>query len=368
MVFKQISFGNDSGQLINDIKIKKKIIQYLFNAINLSKYRYTFLNNINRLKFLKENEHFVSPNFHGYNYLLIFTNINDVNMAVMIDRRKLKYNLEHIDYNKLVCTKLECKVSKKIYKGTILDGKFIRNKNDYIFLVQDIYQLMGNNILDQPLDKKIEMLDNTMNTYFSSTPFRNFSIKINKLYTYYEIDILINKVMKNCSLMTNGIIFFPKYSGISIIYLEQKDTLQKNKVTISESNSYKTEKYDKPKSELSSNTTADIILNMKGYLHGRKYGYEAEKSKNIGTFEVRKTDIPDVYDLYLTNQENKLVRQGIAHIPNMKISHLCQDIFRDKNKEIMKCIHFQKFNKWIPMSKSDNKEIDNVDIIVSEST
>ena len=65
MVFKQISFGNDSGQLINDIKIKKKIIEYLFNAINLSKYRYTFLNNINRLKFLKENEHFVSPNFHG---------------------------------------------------------------------------------------------------------------------------------------------------------------------------------------------------------------------------------------------------------------------------------------------------------------
>ena len=107
---------------------------------------------------------------------------------------------------------------------------------------------------------------------------------------------------------------------------------------------------------------------MKGYLHGRKYGYEAEKNKNIGTFEVRKTDIPDVYDLYLTNQENKLVRQGIAHIPNMKISHLCQDIFRDKNKEIMKCIHFQKFNKWIPMSKSENQDIDNVNIIVQDST
>ena len=365
MVFKQISFGNDSGQLINDIKIKKKIIEYLFNAINLSKYRYTFLNNINRLKFLKENEHFVSPNFHGYNYLLIFTNINDTNMAVMIDRRKLKYNLEHIDYQKLACTKIECKVSKKIFKGTILDGKFIRNKNDHIFLVQDVYQLLGNNIIDQPLDKKINMLDSTINQYFSSRPFRNFSLKINKLYTYYEIDHLINNVMKNCSLMTNGIIFFPKYSGISIIYLEQKDVLQKNKVTISESNMFKTEAYNKPASEISSNTTADIILNMKGYLHGRKYGYEYEKNKKIGIFEVRKTQIPDVYDMYLSNEENKLVRQGIAHIPNMKISHLCQDIFRDKNKQIMSCIHSQKFNKWIPMNKSDNQEIDNLDIIAT---
>ena len=79
--------------------------------------------------------------------------------------------------------------------------------------------------------------------------------EIGALFAGFDIDILINKVMKNCSLMTNGIIFFPKYSGISIIYLEQKDVLQKNKVTISESNTYKTEKYDKPKSELSSNNS-----------------------------------------------------------------------------------------------------------------
>ena len=360
MVFKQISFGNDTGQLINDIKIKKKIIEYLFNTINLSKFRYTFLNNVNRLKFLKENEHFVSPNFHGYNYLLVFTKINDSNMVVMIDRRRLKYNIDHIDYQKLVCTKIDAKVSKKLYKGTIVDGKFIRNKNEHTFLVQDVYQLLGNNILDQPLDKKIEMLDGTINTYFSSRPFKNFSLKINKLYTYFEVDHLINKVMKNCSLMTNGIIFFPKYSGISIIYLEQKDTLQKNKVNITESNNFETEKYDKKSVEKTSNTTADIILNMKGYLHERKYGYESEKNKDTAIFEVRKTQIPDVYDLYTLNEENKLERHGIAHIPNMKISHLCQDIFREKNREIMKCVHFSKFNKWVPLIKSESNKIDSI--------
>ena len=34
------------------------------------------------------------------------------------------------------------KVSKKLYNGTILDGKFIRSNNDHIFLIQDVYYLL----------------------------------------------------------------------------------------------------------------------------------------------------------------------------------------------------------------------------------
>ena len=83
-------------------------------------------------------------------------------MAVMIDRRKLKYNIDHIDYNKLACTKIETRISKKLYKGTILDGKFIRNKSDHIFLVQDIYQILGNTVTDMTLDKKIELFMNLL--------------------------------------------------------------------------------------------------------------------------------------------------------------------------------------------------------------
>ncbi len=353
MVYKNISFGCDNAQIINDIKTKKKLMDFLFNTINLSNYRYSFLNNFNRLKYLKENEHYVSPNFHGYNYLFIFTKINGTNLAVMVDRRKLKYNQEHIDYNKLSCVKVDMRISKKMYNGTILDGKFIRSNNNYIYLVQDVYHLLGNSMLDTELSKKINILDSTINTYFSTNPCKNFSIKINKLYEYNELDTMINKVMKGCKLLTNGIIFFSKYSGNSIIYLEKKDTNQNSKVGIIELgetvNSDLTLKPDR---------LNDIIMNMKQYLHGRKYSYMIEDTENLVQLEIRKTKIPDVFDIYIKNENDELIKNSIALIPNMKTSHLCQELFQDSDKEVMVCQYYNKFKKWIPLRKANNDKVD----------
>ncbi|VVU95263.1 hypothetical protein CPAV1605_988 [seawater metagenome] len=355
MVYKNISFGCDNAQMINDIKTKKKLMDFLFNTINLSNYRYSFLNNYNRLKYLKENEHYVSPNFHGYNYLFIFTSVNGTNMAVMIDRRKLKYNQDHIDYNKLSCIKVDMKISKKMYNGTILDGKFIRSNNEYIFLIQDVYYLLGNSMLDTELSKKINILDSTINTYFANNPCHNFNIKINKLYEYKDLDMMINKVMKGCKLLTNGIIFFSKYSGNSIIYLDKKEESSTNtKVQIVESG----ETVDM-NTTLKPDRLNDIIMNMKDYLHGRKYGYMVEESDKMVQLEIRKTKIPDVFDIYLKKEDDKLEKNGIALIPNMKTSHLCQNLFRNSDKEVMVCQYYSKYKKWIPLRKASNDKIDN---------
>ena len=51
---KQINFGNSKGLIINDYNVKNKIFDYLFNSLNLSKYRYVMLNNVQRLSFLKK--------------------------------------------------------------------------------------------------------------------------------------------------------------------------------------------------------------------------------------------------------------------------------------------------------------------------
>ena len=57
--------GNGEGTIINDLDIKTKIIDYLFNSVNLSKYRFNMLESIDQLKYLKANIHYVSPNFSG---------------------------------------------------------------------------------------------------------------------------------------------------------------------------------------------------------------------------------------------------------------------------------------------------------------
>jgi len=354
MGYKNISFGNDNAQQINDIKTKKKIIDFLFNTINLSKYRYTFLNSHSNLKFLKENEHYVSPNFHGYNYLLIFMTINDSHLSIMIDRRKLKYNKEHIDFNKLVCIKVNMNISKKVYNGTILDGKYIRhnnkNSNNYTFLVQDYYFLLGNSVLDVELSQKINMLDSTIKKYFSNVPCKNFNIKINKLYSYHELDTMITKVMPNLKLLTNGIIFFPKHSGTSIIFLNKKETKEETKIEIIEGNKENS-------SSLVPDRLDDIIMNMKTYLHNRNYSYINSSPDSQVNLQLKRTKIPDVYDIYCKNND-ELVKKGIAHIPNMKTSHMCQDYFKNNETKLFKCTYYKKFLKWIPIEEAKNNKID----------
>ena len=47
-------------------------------------------------------------------------------------------------------------------------------------------------------------------------PLKNFKIKINRLYEYNELDNVINKVIPSCDIGIIGLIFYPKYSGITI--------------------------------------------------------------------------------------------------------------------------------------------------------
>ena len=72
-----VKFGNSDAFIINDLDLKTKIIDYIFSIIELSKYRYNMLENIQQLNFLKTNEHYVSPNFKGFNYFLIFYRFKD---------------------------------------------------------------------------------------------------------------------------------------------------------------------------------------------------------------------------------------------------------------------------------------------------
>lgn len=325
---KTITFGSNDASLIIDSQEKKSIIDYLFNTLDLSKYRFNILNNLQRLKFLKQNQHYVAPNFRGYSYLLIFKKIKGVKYAVAIDRRKLKYQRSQVDINKVFIVNLKMKTTESIFRGTIFDGKLINSNNKYIFLIQDCYHLMGNNFLSTELDQKMQLLDNLLNNQFTKSKSDNFIFKINKLYSYNDLPNLINTVMKNCSITCQGLIFFPKFSGITIIYLEKRnDEIPKDKIRIVEAKSY------------------DMIVQLEEFLKSRNYSYEKNSKKK--KFWLKPTEITDVYNLY---DENTFEKVDIAHIPNLKTSHLCYQETKDGEKKKFNCIYFNKFKKWIPLN------------------
>ena len=89
----------------------------------------------------------------------------------------------------------------------------------------------------------------------------------------------------------------------------------------------------------------DLIYNFVDYLKSRTYSYE--KGNKTRKFWLSKTIIPDVYNI--SEKENG-ERIDIAHIPNIKISHMCNETIKDDAFVRFNCVYHTKFKKWIPVS------------------
>lgn len=330
---KNTSFP-DNSHLIYDLDLKTKIIDYLFNTIDLKNYRYNMLENIKQLQHLKEHPHFVSPNFRGYSYYLLFVNINNIQYCVMVDKKKLSYHKDKLDVKTTTIYKIKINTFKNIYRGTIFDCKLIKNNNMYFMLINDCYTLMGNSMISMKLDDKLKYINNIISNHMDNNSNQYFIFKVNKLYNYQDLKELIEDIIPNCNLETNGIVFYPLYSGITKIFINKSNENKNNtssNIVISNNNDI-------------NNLSYDIIKNYVTILHNRKYSYETEGT--VKKLYLEKTDMVDVYNVYTINMKDKY---GIAHIPNMKTSHYCNDIFKNTNIQKFNCIYNEHFKKWIPL-------------------
>lgn len=332
---KKVILGNTEGFLV-DYETRQKAIDWLYSKLDLSKYRYIMLNNVSKLKFLQDNEHYVSPNFKGYNYLLMMLKINDKNLCLAIDRKKLSYHKNQLDMKTIQIIQININTIESMYNGTIFDGKIIKTNNQYVFLIQDCFYLMGNKYLEFDMNEKMNKLDIILKNNFKKDKTSycdNFEFKLNKLYIYKELQELINNLNK-LSIETNGLLFYPKISGINILFLDKKNEKieidSKNCDIIQQQKSY------------------DIINDFVNFLKSRKYSYESNGKNKI--FWLSRTLVPDVYDLTETDNGEKL---GIALIPNLKTSQMCDDIIKDIPIKF-NCIFSNKFKKWIPLNLVNN--------------
>jgi hypothetical protein len=319
-----VKFGESEAFLINDNDFKNKIIDYLFTTINISSYRYNLLETTQQLNFLKLNEHYLSPNFKGYNYLIIFYRHLNQPYCAAIDRKNLSYHRDKVDIKKIPIYKIKVMTSQSIFRGTIMDCKLVKN----IMIIKDCFQIMGNMVVDMDMIDKMNYLDSVIMNQFQKDYCSNFTFKINKLYRYNMLNEVITNIIPKCSFDIQGLVFLPTKSGISIIFVDKKQ-LTESKVDISPVTNVDSPSYH-------------MIHDLKNFLMSRVYSYETNgKKKNL---LLKKTPISDVYELYDNNDDDKL---GIAHIPSIKISNYCNEHVNDIN--IFECIYSKEFNKWIPL-------------------
>jgi len=363
----KIFFGNNEAFFL-DNKNKQYIIDYLYDNIDLSNFRYIMLNTISKLKFLQENIHFVSPNYKGINYLLIMLNINNENLYIIIDRKQLSYHKHQLNITNLKILKINID-SNIFYNNSIFDGKLINKNNKYTFLIQDCFLLLNNKITDILLEQKIEKITEIV----SNIKSKNCDFKLIKLFNYSELDILINDVDNINTNDYNGIIFYPKKSGINIIFINkvnnelnnpQNETFNnkfKNQINeINDTNSNYTG-LNTPQTNIYNNLNynglntqqTNIYNNLNNYdyleyLKSIKYSYELNPIYK--RFWISKTSIPDVYNIHVNKYDTE-GKIGIACVPNLKISYKLNEIITGDDPIEFECIFYKKLKKWIPINK-----------------
>ena len=103
------------------------------------------LNNLQRLTFLKENDHYVTPNFVGYNYLLLFLTVESKKYCVVIDKKRLSYHRNQVNLKKVNIYKLLVNTTSSIFRGTIFDCKLINSVTESTqnLLITKLYLLIN---------------------------------------------------------------------------------------------------------------------------------------------------------------------------------------------------------------------------------
>ena len=160
--------GNVDGvQLPNSIKYK--VIDYLYSKVDLSKHRYDMLS-LDKLKYLQENEHYLSLNYKGFNYyLIIFETEYQVGTnkkyCILIDKKKLKYNKNQLDMKTTHIVQIHMNLPEELYKGSIFYGKLSQSSSKSLFIIQDCFYLSGNNLLKMDMIEKIHKIDKVINSF-----------------------------------------------------------------------------------------------------------------------------------------------------------------------------------------------------------
>ena len=317
----------ESNLLSNNIK--NKIIEYLYSFVDLSKHRYSMLS-LDKLKYLQECEHYVALNYKGFNYFLIMLEIENKKYNILIDKKKLSYYKNQLDINAVRITQINMNLteSNELYNGSIFSGKLIQSTSKSIFIIQDCFYLSGKNLLKLDMMEKINKIDYVINNFLKKY-CKNFEFKINTIYKYNDLNNLINNILPKSIVSTQGIIFYPKISGNTIIFLGNNDNKKID--------------YNTNNNEIIEQSSYHIIYNFVDFLKSRTYSYENGVKKVLW---LSKTDIIDVYNIHENELDDK---QGIALIPCLKISHMCKDNIINKPIQF-NCVYSIKFKKWIPIS------------------
>ena len=373
---KPVKLGNEKAlQITNALHIQEltnKINQY---GIDIEYKRYHFLDK-NRANELKQKEHSFVLNTYGAKFLLFLTYVNFKPYALYINRKNATFFL------------VKTRFDVTLYQDTILEGETIKINEKWYFYVGDCLVYKNENIIVQSYVKRYEILGNILaNEYVSDSYMEPFEIIMKDKYEYEDIIGVKNKLIGILPFRVNGYVFkCLENASYDILYIfpecrnKQADDgggtvvpplpplFGGNKsstltATCRDGNKSSTltatcgggttvpplpPLFEGNKSSSNCQEGGAMQSQVKPQL--QKSSHMQPKGKDDATFLMKKTEFPDVYEIYMFDSSNsKKAKIGYAGIPNIECSVMVKNWFLDKEEIYAKCKKNPVNDKWIPL-------------------
>lgn len=321
---KPVKLGNEKAlQITNALHIQEltnKISQY---GIDIEYKRYHFLDK-NRANELKQKEHSFVLNTYGAKYLLFLTYVNFKPYALYINRKNSTFFL------------VKTRFDVSLYQDTMFEGETIKINEKWYFYVGDCLVYKKANMVVKSYTNRYEILGNILaNDYVSDSYMEPFELIRKDKYEYEDIIGVKNGLINSLPFRVNGYVFkCLEAASYDILYIFPEC---RNKQSDEGGNSR-------------SPTSTVEIVQPSSQQQTQQVTQVQPKGKDEAKFLMKKTEFPDVYEIYMFDSSNsKKAKVGYAGIPNIECSVMVKNWFVDKEELYAKCKKNPVNEKWIPV-------------------
>jgi len=373
-----ISFCDKKCDNLNNNKLKEKLISHLKTDydINAVDKLFNYLNP-SIIRNVTYNQHLIGTLTHGNPYLLYLVRIDGVNCCFYIDRKlKTGYQFPKIHF-------VQYQFNDELFSGTLFSGELIRdNQRRWFYLIDNLMLFKGEKITTKNIVCRYELIyDIFDNLYQPNSMLESCPIQIKKLFHYGEVKQLIGKFIPSLSYQCKGLLFYNlnnRYSNYALLFPRSENIIPVSNQEVGEM--IKTNKptlWAKSKENSGSNTSGGYS-NQDNHIQQQQQQQQQQQhvqqpqqmqqqqtlqpskndpsvvlGKNNLVFKVLNTDMPDIYNLYITNTGNgELMKYDNALVPNLKTSKYLRRLFESRKDILnvkMECVYSKIFKKWTPI-------------------
>lgn len=354
---KPVKLGNEKAlQITNTLHIQEltnRISQY---GIDIEYKRYHFLDK-NRANELKQKEHSFVLNTYGAKYLLFLTYVNFKPYALYINRKNSTFFL------------VKTRFDVSLYQDTMFEGETIKINEKWYFYVGDCLVHKKTNLVVKSYTTRYEILGNILaNDYVSDSYMEPFELIQKDKFEYEDIMGVKNRLIEKLPFRVNGYVFkCLEAASYDILYIfpecrnkQPDDESPKNggnyrsPLTPNIGGNNGSTNHQEVKNSSFSNCQEEGAVQsqvkQKVQQSSNISSNMPAKGKDEAKFLMKKTEFPDVYEIYMFDSSNsKRAKVGYAGIPNIECSVMVKNWFIDKEEIYAKCKKNPINEKWIPV-------------------